>query len=140
MVAIRQDQDRSRQSLTPPTSSTAKAGTKNKPVCPIPPAIPATRTAAQATAASLATGTGANAVTAASGAGAVASSSADQVAARGSALFNAEMVISWAATARTSAARRHGQLGEAAALKAGLAVLAAGDVPADAFWVLIGHS
>ena len=77
------------------------------------PAMPATRTTIPATAASRFTGAGANAAAAASGAGATASSSDDQVAGMGSAPTSAEMVISCAAPARNSAARRHGQLGGA---------------------------
>ena len=75
--------------------------------------MPATMTAIPATAVSRLTGAGAKAAAAASGAGATASSSDDQVAAMGSALTSAEMVISCAAPARNSAARRYGQLGGA---------------------------
>ena len=64
-----------------------------------------------ATAASRLTGAGAKTAAAASGAGAAASSSDDQLAGMGSAPTSAEMVISCAAPARNSAARRHGQLG-----------------------------
>ena len=66
--------------------------------------LPATRTTAATTAAWPATGAAAKAATATSGAGAMASSSADHVTASGIALTSAEMVISWAAPARTAAA------------------------------------
>src|SRR5260370_24727952 len=72
-----------------------------------------TMIAIPAPAASRLTGAGAKAAAAANGAGATASSSEDQVAAMGSALISAEMVISWAAPASNSAVRRHGQLGGA---------------------------
>src|SRR5262245_55810074 len=74
--------------------------------------MPTARTAIPATAASVFTGAGAKAAAAASGAGATASSD-DQAAGMGSAPTSAEMVVSCAALARSSAARRHGQLGGA---------------------------
>jgi hypothetical protein len=95
--------------------------------------MPATMTAIPATAASRLTGAGAKAAAAANGAGATASSSDDQVAAIGSAPTSAEMVISWAAPASNSAARRPGQLGGAAER------LASGEVPASALSMVIGN-
>jgi hypothetical protein len=55
---------------------------------------------------------------------------------------SAEMVISCAAPARSSAPRSHGQLGGAGARTglAGVAVLGAGEVGAGAFCVVIARS
>jgi hypothetical protein len=124
--------------LTTPTASTTSAGTKNSPVWVSCATIPATRTAISATAASRFTGAGANAAAAASGAGATASSSADQVTGGGSTPTSAEMVISCAAPAKNSAARRHGQLGGAGMGIVAAAALASGELPAGALSVVIG--
>jgi hypothetical protein len=73
----------------------------------------------------------------------MASSSDDQVAARGKSFgTSAEMVISCAAPARSSALRRHGQLGGAGPRTglAGIAVLGAGEVGTDVFCVVITRS
>ena len=94
-----------------------------------------TRTAIPATAASTFTGAGAKAATAA---GATASSSDDQVAGTGPAPTSAEIVISCAAPARNSAARRHGQLDGAGDTTAVAAGLVAGEPPACALSMLIG--
>ena len=67
--------------------------------------MPAIKAAMAATAATRFTGAEANAAAAASVTGAMASSRVDHVTARGSALVNAEMVISRAAPARISAPR-----------------------------------
>jgi hypothetical protein len=68
----------------------------------------------------------------------MASSSDAHVTASGSALFSAEMVISWAAPARNSAPRRHGQLGGAGTgeAMAGVAVLESGGLATGAFRVV----
>jgi hypothetical protein len=103
----------------------------------------AIRTRTPTAAASLFSGAGANAAAAASGAGAVASSSDDQVAARGRSLgTSAEMVISCAAPASSSALRRHAQLGGAGPRTglAGVAVPGAGEAWAGAFCVVITRS
>jgi len=64
----------------------------------------------------------------------MASSTDDQVAAMGSALTSAEIVISWAATARISAVQRHGQVGGAEE------EIASDALPAGALPVVIGGS
>jgi hypothetical protein len=56
----------------------------------------------------------------------------------GSAPTSAEIVISCAAPAKNSAARRHGQLGGAGDTAVGAAGLAAGEPPAGALSMLIG--
>jgi len=61
---------------------------------------------AATSAAGIATARGVKAATAVSGAGAIASSNGDQVAASGSTLKSAEMVMSWAAAASRKAPRR----------------------------------
>jgi hypothetical protein len=121
-------------------ASTTRAGTKNSPICTMPPTIPATRTSRQASAASPFTGSGAKAAAAANGAGAIASSNDHHVTASGSTLTSAEMVISCAAPASSSAARSHRRLGGAGRTgraPAGTAVLAAVEVSAGAFGVII---
>jgi len=107
----------------------------------MPPTIPATRTSRQASAASPFTGSGAKAAAAANGAGAIASSNDHHVTASGSTLTSAEMVISCAAPASSSAARSHRRLGGAGTGRApaGSAVVAAGEVSAGAFGVVILH-
>ena len=102
--------------------------------------MPAIRAATPATAAILFTGAGANAAAAASGAGAIASSSNDHVRTSGSTrLRSAEIVISCAAPARSSAPRRHGQLGGAGTGSgASVGPLAAAEVSGGAFSTVIG--
>src|SRR5947207_3075343 len=100
--------------------------------------IPTTRTTIPAAAASRLAGAGANAAAAASGAGATASSSDDQVAGIGSAPTSAEIVISCAAPAKNSAARRHGQLGGAGETTVRAAGVASGEPSAGALSMLIG--
>jgi hypothetical protein len=94
------------------------------------------------TPATLFTGAGANAAAAASGAGAMASSSDHHVTARGSALLSAEMVISCAAPARSSAPRRHAQLGGAGTGGglAGVDVRGSEEVSTGAFCMLMARS
>jgi hypothetical protein len=135
-------QDCSLQSFTVPTASTTRAGTKNSPMCKIPPAMPAIRTSTPTTPATLFSGAGANAAAAASGAGAMASSSDHHVTARGSALLSAEMVISCAAPARSSAPRRHAQLGGAGTGGglAGVDVPGAEEVSTGAFCMVMARS
>lgn len=132
-----QGQDCSRHRFTPPTASTTRAGTKNSPMCKIPPAMPAARTSTPAMAASLFSGAGVNAAAAVSGAGAMASSSDHHVTASGSALVSAEMVISCAAPARISAPRRHAQLGGAGTAEGFTWVLAAGALSVGACGVVV---
>jgi len=90
-----------------------------------------------ATAASRFTGAGAKTAAAASGAGATASSSDDQLAGMGSAPTSAEMVISCAAPARNSAARRHGQLAGAADTTVDAPRRASGGPPGGALSMVI---
>src|SRR3984885_6648941 len=104
--------------------------------------MPTTRTTAAATARGRFAGAGANAAAATSSAGATASSSEYQVAASGSALVSAEIVISCAAPARISAPRIQAQLGGAgtAAWRATGAALVVGAVSAGVYSAVIGFS
>ena len=99
---------------------------------------PARMTTAPAQATSLAIGSGPNAATATSGAGAIASRSDHQVAPSGSTLSRAAIVISCAAPARSSALRRHGQLG-GVVLRHRLSGAVCG-VASGAVWAVVARS
>src|SRR5260221_6409376 len=70
----------------------------------------------------------------------MASSSDAQVTGMGSTLTRAEMVISWAAPASSSATSRHGGLGGAADATPGPAVLTSAELAADGLSMVIGGS